>query len=666
MTKPGQSPSPDRAPTLARLRTLVAAVIRRQRLADATWGLTRVALPAGLLIAAAAIASARLLALGPDAVWALAWLGLAPVPGVLLWAWLRPRSARAAARRLDRHYDLQDRIGNAIELLEQPPPRAEDPRTIDIVALVADDAEQAARELDPRPVVSLKPPGLRALDLLAAAALALAILVPIPQATRAGDPGPAAGELVGATVEQARARAKVDMALAEPLREDLRRLQGKDDAASRMADAVLEILDAFGAGELDREAAFASLEELEEELAEAEDAFTASIEEDPAMLAEGVRRMAEALKEHEITREAGEALARGDEDAFEEAMRRALERAEESAASQRELDKAMQEAERALKKAGEQQRSTSDKLAEAERRLKREQKKSSDDPEEQERRLKKQEQLKERVEQLRRQHEREAAARRKLEELRRQAQQAGGKGKGGQKQRSMQKLSRGASGASKAGRQGRRLGQSRDNLEEAKKFIRRAGKQGDKQNRRKQQMQRFAKAAKGKKGKKGKNGQKGKNGPTLLVEGDIGDGDPDEMFMMEGDDGQGQPQPGDGQDGQDGGQGKDGQNGDGQSGQSVAVQGGDSYGDGSQDPLGDAKGIKAKARNVRVNAKEGKGATRAEIISTASQDGFASVDYTDVYRDYRSFAQNAMDRETMPAPQRRKIKRYFQMIQPRE
>ena len=38
----------------------------------------------------------------------------------------------------------------------------------------------------------------------------------------------------------------------------------------------------------------------------------------------------------------------------------------------------------------------------------------------------------------------------------------------------------------------------------------------------------------------------------------------------------------------------------------------------------------------------------------------------DVYEDYRGFAQNAMDRENLPPPQRRRIKRYFQMIQPRD
>ena len=60
-----------------------------------------------------------------------------------------------------------------------------------------------------------------------------------------------------------------------------------------------------------------------------------------------------------------------------------------------------------------------------------------------------------------------------------------------------------------------------------------------------------------------------------------------------------------------------------------------------------------------------RGATRAETIRTASQEGFADANYRDVYQDYKSFAQSSLDSEAMPAPQRRRVKRYFQMIQPR-
>ena len=52
------------------------------------------------------------------------------------------------------------------------------------------------------------------------------------------------------------------------------------------------------------------------------------------------------------------------------------------------------------------------------------------------------------------------------------------------------------------------------------------------------------------------------------------------------------------------------------------------------------------------------------MIETASQDGFATESYKRVYRDYKSFAQSAMDNEELPSGQRRRVKRYYQMIQP--
>jgi hypothetical protein len=58
--------------------------------------------------------------------------------------------------------------------------------------------------------------------------------------------------------------------------------------------------------------------------------------------------------------------------------------------------------------------------------------------------------------------------------------------------------------------------------------------------------------------------------------------------------------------------------------------------------------------------------SRAEVIRDASQEGFANESYRDVYKDYRGHAQSAIDNEALPAAARRRIKRYYQLIQPRE
>ncbi len=634
----------------AHIKRRVDAVLRRQRFADILWGLTRVALPCGLVLAAVAIVVARL----GDLPISLAWVGITPLLGVLGWAWFRPRSQRAAARVLDQHYDLKDMLGNALEFAAGKVRGPKHAAQAEMIALLVAEADGRASTIDPRPSVPLSLPRVSSRELVAAALFATALLVPLPH----DDPADAVDQNDPSATEQTNeAAAKpVDMALAEPLREDLRSLKKGDDQAAQVADAVLDILDAYAKGELDREAAYAQLEQLEDLLQTAEDEFEASLDEDPALLAEGMRRLAEALEQEELTEEAGRALGNGKSDKLEEELQKAAQKAEEGGdEAERALKRAMEAAERALKKTAEQKTGTSDQLSEAERRLKRQKKQPHPDSKEQERRLKK---LQKRVEQLRRQQEREQKARDRLEKLRRQAQQAGQRGKGqqgAQKRRdSLQKLSRGASGAQNKARKARRLGQARDNYEEARTFIRRSGKNGNKQGKRKQQMKRFSKAAKGKKGKdgkNGKNGKKGKKGPTLLVEGDVGDGEPDEMLLMDGQDGQG-------------GQGEGQGDGDGGS-EFVAASPSDNYGDGSTDPLGEASDMKVRHRNVRFNPEHGRGATRAEVISTASQDGFATTSYADVYKDYKSFAQSALDTEALPAAERRRVKRYFQLIQPR-
>ncbi|MCA9687167.1 MAG: hypothetical protein KC457_33720, partial [Myxococcales bacterium] len=212
------------------------------------------------------------------------------------------------------------------------------------------------------------------------------------------------------------------------------------------------------------------------------------------------------------------------------------------------------------------------------------------------------------------------------------------------------KLSKGASDAAKKSRQMKQMSEARDSMDQAKQFVRRSGQNDESQNRRKQQQQRFSKAAKGQKGKDGKPA-------TMLVEGDVGD-QPDAMMMGEGQEGQGQEGQGEGDsDGEGQGQGQGQQPGAGQ---------GPGMGDGSVDGLGDPTAKDVDVKNERVDAKQGKGQTRAEVIETASQEGFATESYRKVYRDYKSFAQSAMDSDELPEGQRTRVKRYFRMIQPQD
>ncbi len=641
---------------MTRIDALLSAVQRRERFADAARVLARWGLPAGLWLAAGALAGIRLLGWPPM----LLWICALPVPAIVGWATLRPKPLRVTARRVDEHYGLGDQLGSALEFRTQAP-TSEDPRTAALAALFAQRAEDAAAGLDPKPVVPLNVPGPRWVDGAGLVALLAAALVPKPTADQAvGGPW----DLATLAQPAEGSRTGVDMAMAEPLRQNLRALTGDEDEVAAISKRMLEILDALEGGTTDRAEALEELGRLEAARAEAEQQLQVDLEEDPGMLADSVRDLADALQEHEITEEAGNAFEQKSPEDAEQALSDAAEQAEAAGAEAQEaMRKAMEEVERRLaksaKKQAQKQSETDKALDEAERRLRKEKKRESKDPEEQERRLKK---MKERVEQLRRQQKREQEAQRRLDQLRRQAKDAANRNKSASsRKQAQQKLSRQASNAARKARGARRSQQARDSLQEAKSFIRRAGKQGDGAKRRRQQFKRFSKAAKGKQGKQqGKDGKGGKGGKsTLLVEGQVGEGQPD-MFMEGQGQGQGQEGMGEG-DGQGEGQGQ-GQG----EGQDQGQGLGDGIGEGSQDPLGEDRSVATSKQTVRVKAKEGRGVSRAEVIRDSSQQGFATEAYRNVYTDYRGFAQSALDNEALPAARRRAVRRYYQLIQPRE
>ena len=657
-------------PTLDRL---LAAAMGRLRLRDAAWGLARVALPLGLLLAALAIVGIRRLGLPPLVLWSCAL----PVPIVLAWAWLRPRSPRRVARLLDEHHALHDQLGSALEL-GTPSKTPLDPRTTAIAELVRARAEALAGTVDPRPAVPVRVPAPRLADGGLLLALGLAMLVPLPTAATMltwTKELPRSGQ-------GARARAGLDLALADPLRQSLKELTKDDDQPAKTAEQILEVLDALERGDIDRALALEKLEELEKELADSEAELEEELREDPATLAEAVDDIAAALQEEELTAEAGKALEEGEGEKAETELNDAGAQADADANADEQLKKALEKAEKQLAAHQDKRESseTAKQLDEAERRLRKEEKKKPETPEaaeEQERRLKK---MKEKVEELKRKHEREMAAQKKVEELRRGAKQTAKSKAGSQeRKRELQKLSRGMKEASRQARSSRRMQGARDSLEEAKTFVRRAGNSGQGEDRRRQQFKKFNQAASGKDGKEGKDGKdgkgKGKGKSTLLVEGKVGEGQPSHMMEGDGQDSQG------GQDGQDGrgdGQGQDSQGDQGESDGDQDGQGdgdgdgntdsqapSDGMGQGSTDPLADPTDMKAHMKDVRVKAKHGRGVSKAEILKDASQHGFATEPYRDMYKQYRDFAQSAIDSDAFPPAQRRLVKRYLQMIQGR-
>jgi hypothetical protein len=82
--------------------------------------------------------------------------------------------------------------------------------------------------------------------------------------------------------------------------------------------------------------------------------------------------------------------------------------------------------------------------------------------------------------------------------------------------------------------------------------------------------------------------------------------------------------------------------------------------------LGEETKLDSKRVDERVDAQAGEGPSRSEIIKSASEEGFATTEYKDVYVDYSSVVEEVMEKEKIPAGYRYYIKRYFQLIQPQE
>jgi hypothetical protein len=62
----------------------------------------------------------------------------------------------------------------------------------------------------------------------------------------------------------------------------------------------------------------------------------------------------------------------------------------------------------------------------------------------------------------------------------------------------------------------------------------------------------------------------------------------------------------------------------------------------------------------------GQGTASAEVISGAAERGFVGKGYRDVYVQYESVAEQALEHDQIPPGYRFYVRRYFQLIRPRE
>jgi hypothetical protein len=71
-------------------------------------------------------------------------------------------------------------------------------------------------------------------------------------------------------------------------------------------------------------------------------------------------------------------------------------------------------------------------------------------------------------------------------------------------------------------------------------------------------------------------------------------------------------------------------------------------------------------QDERLRGAHGEGPSRSQVIEGASQAGFASAPYRRVYADYRAHAEQLLERDDVPAGERFYVRRYFDLVQPRD
>jgi hypothetical protein len=70
--------------------------------------------------------------------------------------------------------------------------------------------------------------------------------------------------------------------------------------------------------------------------------------------------------------------------------------------------------------------------------------------------------------------------------------------------------------------------------------------------------------------------------------------------------------------------------------------------------------------DAHQTGEHGQGRTRSEVILEAASRGFASREYKEVAQEYKKHAESALEHDDIPGGYRFYVRRYFQLIRPRE
>jgi hypothetical protein len=561
------------------------------------------------------------------------WMLGALVPGLAVMG-AAIRAARAGRRAwegalsLDRHHQLDDRVTNALAFSRVP-----EPERTPLMQAAIEDAAAHAPALEPARAARIELPrelwlsGLLVLGLAGLAALEVRTLRVVPPPAIKVQP-----MLLTAD----------DVELFREMAQELSR--GADDPQiSAAARRFNQLVEDIAARRLDRREVFERLGELERELSEASQI-------DREALDEGLKSVARELEKSGLTKAAAQALAEQRLADAEKALRELAERLKrkQEAPSKAELEKLR----KALEKASV---ASSESLAAIEQRrkeLEEEQKSLLKKKEAGDKSPKVDQKLNEnrrKLERLGRDKERAERGKQKLSELDKQLAEAA-RQLMQDAERAGQSLDAAAEDINRMSKQQLSEEQKKEmlkRLQELREVLRQQGKGGKEQMDR---MRRFGERARGGKGQPGEQ-QAGKPGQPSLRELRLsrspGDGPGVEV-----------PMPGSGS----GSEGK--AEGESQSGDQAGKNAGVGH---NPNVAGEATDLAGKTRDVSAaGVDSGEGAAIAEVIYGAAERGFVGRGYQKVFTDYQTVAEQVMQQDEIPPGYRFYVRRYFQLIRPRD
>jgi chemotaxis protein histidine kinase CheA len=428
-----------------------------------------------------------------------------------------------------------------------------------------------------------------------------------------------------------------DLAFLRESVEDLAESQSSPEL-TRAVSSFNQLVEDIAERRLDRQELFRRLADIERSL---------SAGEVDAALESGLRDIADQLEKSPLSRPISEALKEKRLADAEQAMRQLAERL----SSGEKVDAAeLERLRKALETAASQATGRVERLEAARRALEAErrrllQKKGAQEAASPEQRAE-QENQRRRLERLDRELSDAKRAEQKLSELDRELAKAAQEltrelGK------SAQSLEAGAEDMNRMARQkmtDQEKQELKQKLEELRELLRQGGPGREQHLKR---LQQFAERARGNKGSSpgeqgGPGGKQGGGSPRLTL----------------GPGGRPIPIPGSGS----------GPPGNERPGNGGGESGGRDFGSGSgPDARGPATDLAGKTEDVTAAAVDtGQGQASSEVVFGAAERGFTGSRYQKVYTQYRTVAEDVLEQDTIPAGYEFYVRRYFQLIRPRE